>query len=503
MGEGNSSAPLFQITGNIKQQFNPFVLKPNAAINALSASTSRNLENASPQFFTYKNGDLSKHAGGATKLNFYPSSLDSIQFKEDISYKLLYARSYKTPESSLSQSSITISDILNAIPGIQIREFLPDTRLDQCINFYKDLVENMADVFKKDEGSDTADKNKEKKNSISELMGKILTVSQYTIKYMVGVSKPNFYDDLSLANLLKFSSYRDAIVKGDAGKYVMTFPYILYYKLQSCVTTNIYEIPAVQAEKRIITSDGGMAGWIDGGDDLMSAGGFRLSNLIGKIPAIGSIANMILGNIGVNYMPWWNAASGAKTKEPEISITFDLFNDTIDAAISNFLFINTIVPNNKWIQYNMFQHSSSLYDIKIEGINRLYACAGSFGVTYEGVLRDPPPTFYKNIMTYMNNAMDKTEFYSNLFKNKIVKIPDVYRVSMKFQSLLPANFNNYIFNYAENANHITKYEKTSYESSILAKALPNAIGSYIKRVGAVWNTGKEEAAATAVKQQQK
>jgi hypothetical protein len=97
-----------------------------------------------------------------------------------------------------------------------------------------------------------------------------------------------------------------------------------------------------------------MAGWTDGGDDLMSAGGFRLSNLIGKIPAIGSLANMILGNIGVNYMPWWNAASGAKTKEPEISITFDLFNDTIDAAISNFLFINTIVPNNKWIQYNMF-----------------------------------------------------------------------------------------------------------------------------------------------------
>jgi hypothetical protein len=89
----------------------------------------------------------------------------------------------------------------------------------------------MADVFKKDDGSDAADKSKEKKNSISELMGKILTVSQYTIKYMVGVSKPNFYDDLSLANLLKFPSYRDAIVKGDAGKYVMTFPYVLYYKL--------------------------------------------------------------------------------------------------------------------------------------------------------------------------------------------------------------------------------------------------------------------------------
>jgi hypothetical protein len=97
-----------------------------------------------------------------------------------------------------------------------------------------------------------------------------------------------------------------------------------------------------------------MKGWTDGGDDLMSAGGFRLSNLLGKIPGVGSLANMILGNIGINYMPWWNAGPGSHTQEPEITITFDLYNDNIDAAINNFVFVNTIVPNNKWIQYNMF-----------------------------------------------------------------------------------------------------------------------------------------------------
>lgn len=50
------------------------------------------------------------------------------------------------------------------------------------------------------------------------------------------------------------------------------------------------------------------------------------------------------------------------------------------------------------------------------------------------------------------------EFMNNIIENKLIKIPDVYRVQMNFQSILPANFNNYIFAYAENASHITKYK---------------------------------------------
>jgi hypothetical protein len=86
----------------------------------------------------------------------------------------------------------------------------------------------------------------------------------------------------------------------------------------------------------------------------MSKGGFRISDMLGKIPGVGTIANMMLGNIGVNYMPWWDAPSGARTAMPDIEITFDLFNDTAAAALMNFIFVNTIVPNNMWVQYNMF-----------------------------------------------------------------------------------------------------------------------------------------------------
>ena len=131
------------------------------------------------------------------------------------------------------------------------------------------------------------------------------------------------------------------------GYFVMTFPYTLYYRLQSCVTTNIYEVPGTDSNKHILVSNGS-AGWGDG-SDILGAGGFRISNLLGKIPGIGNLANMILGNIGINYMPWWNADSGAKTAEPEVEIKFDLFNDSYDAAMANFIFVNTIIPNNKWI----------------------------------------------------------------------------------------------------------------------------------------------------------
>jgi len=59
--------------------------------------------------------------------------------------------------------------------------------------------------------------------------------------------------------------------------------------------------------------------------------------------------------------------------------------------------------------------------------------------------------------------MNKGAFESNILNNHLIKIPDVYRVSLRFQSLLPANFNNYIFNYAENNNHIDTYYTHVYD----------------------------------------
>lgn len=59
-----------------------------------------------------------------------------------------------------------------------------------------------------------------------------------------------------------------------------------------------------------------------------------------------------------------------------------------------------------------------MYDVKIEGINRLYACAGDFNVTYEGVLRNPPISWIKHLVDkHANNCMNKRAFFNNIVKN--------------------------------------------------------------------------------------
>jgi len=53
-------------------------------------------------------------------------------------------------------------------------------------------------------------------------------------------------------------------------------------------------------------------------------------------------------------MPWWNGAEGNGTPSPSITFKLPLFNDTSESAINNFIFVNTIIPNAKWMQYNIF-----------------------------------------------------------------------------------------------------------------------------------------------------
>ena len=60
-------------------------------------------------------------------IKFYPSSLDNVKINDDISLKLLYGADNS---GILTPSSITMQSLLDHIPGVQIREFLPDTRLD-------------------------------------------------------------------------------------------------------------------------------------------------------------------------------------------------------------------------------------------------------------------------------------------------------------------------------------------------------------------------------------
>ena len=490
MAGNNDSVSPFSIPGNIKQRFLPFVINPSAKINDFgSNSTTFNdsvASTASPQLFTYKNTGILD--GGTMCLGFYPAtscpSQDDTEqvynrsgLDKDISFKLLYENDDK------STKKLTIDDIISTIPGISIREFLPDTRLDQCINFFKDLFGKTADLVT--QASEVEGKNQSEKNAT--LMKKIWACAQYTIGYMTGMYEKSFLSDVfgnDTSGAFR-KGHLNLNSKSKIVQYIHDFPYTLYYRLQSCTTTNIYEVPAMCDGKPIMSSDG-IPGWGDG-SDIMGAGGFRVSGLLKKIPVIGKIAEMMLGNIGINYMPWWNAESGAKVAAPQITVKFDLFNDNVFKAVQNFVFVNTLVPSNRWVQYNMFQHSSNLYDVKIEGLNRLFACAASFEVTYEGVLRNPPDKFLDVLKAHINTALfSPSDLISFIKANNLIKIPDIYRVNMTFKSLLPSNFNNFLFTYSQNVNHIVSYDK-GVKDNTFGKQLRAGVEKFAGEIVNVWN----------------
>lgn len=89
---------------------------------------------------------------GTGKLNICPSSFERFMDK-DISNKLLFSKENKG-------KSVTFTDVYNSLPKIQIREFLPDTRLDQALNMFGDFIGKIMEIFNSSKkGQDTTTSN--------------------------------------------------------------------------------------------------------------------------------------------------------------------------------------------------------------------------------------------------------------------------------------------------------------------------------------------------------
>lgn len=54
---------------------------------------------------------------------------------------MLYNRN---ASGTITPGDISLESILNSVPGVQIREYLPDTRLDQCLNFFIKIFDKLG-----------------------------------------------------------------------------------------------------------------------------------------------------------------------------------------------------------------------------------------------------------------------------------------------------------------------------------------------------------------------
>ena len=121
---------------------------------------------------------------------------------------------------------------------------------------------------------------------------------------------------------------------------------------------------------------------------------------------LGKILSSIGSNVTFTMTPVWKVGEDPRTT---VEITLNLFNDTCDHALRNFLFVNTLIPQNMSLQYAVLRFPPCAYDIKIDGGRRLMMCSGKFTCMNKGVVREPSNLFFTKLSKHLNQ--DK-KFYN-------------------------------------------------------------------------------------------
>ena len=528
----------------------PFQVNPGAGINS-HYEDSPSVGGSPPQLFSFKESSRSQGAGGGfSLLNICPSSFKQFM-QSDIGYQLLY--SYAKSQG-ITQKSIDANSVFDNLPTLQIREYAIDSELDQLLNLFRDLV----NVF--NPGDKNAPSNSVKSDSTKgqTAEGAAVSESKSVADKIKGIwekitnkLKDNgFYDTICSAGNVDI--YTNNYSSSPERNKVLRFPFAVYYRLLSCVTTNVYEVP-VHPDVIIQSKSEGFEA-----DQYKVE--FPGQGAIGSIPIIGKVISRVMSTIAINTSPVWDPSKTTNTG-PTTVCKFKLFNDTVEAAINNFIFVNTITANNMWYNYSIFKRAPALYDIRINGVYRFFMCTADITIKPAGPVRKVPMSLLKQLFGKhsgnatnsgvaasasrkadknaeetqnaqdnaqkqanedLDNALDayydclyygdeisesdfsdavsnlqesenkldeakkqnkiaqeKKQNASNNMKNvqaasagsaadkELVSIPDIYDVELSFTSMLPNNFNNFLYVYAGNPD-VMQSDK-GYQSNIVVK----------------------------------
>lgn len=415
---GGNGAEFLKIPLNLKNAFRPFVLDPSNNLNQIQTDASK--ANGTPQMFSYRKGP---------RLGILPNSwgqnLNSA-LKNDISLKLLYGMD---TSGTMKNSSVGLQHLLEHIPMVQIREYQQDSKLNQIFSMFG-LIKD---------GFQAGKAAAEEAGGV----GSLLTDAASTLKINAGkwwntfkwitthtdVFVEKLVEGIPISRTVIASNYAGA--KDKVFMSVIKVPHLLYYQMISSLSLNVFELPFSGDFVREANGHGGWNG--DRGlKGIEGSGGGAFQKIIGYFG----------DNIKVNMTPTWN---GAPNEEgTNIEFTVNLFNDSVDQTCVNFVLVNTLLPAAMFSQYHIFQQSPSLFDVKVDGLGRFFMCSGSFKVEYKGVVRSPSNLVIDTLVKkHMNKAYGFTSDY--LRSSGLVKIPDVYQITLQFKSLLPNSFNNYIF----------------------------------------------------------
>lgn len=446
------------IPPNIKQHFTPFVLDPSQPLNmanievkapdGTSVVKSDDIEkavkdvNAVPQFFSFKSLKTDRENYG--KLTICPSSYMKIPGNlttDETSFMSLYS----STAGQITSDSLDIQgSILNNMPSIKIREYLQSAKLNQVMSLFSAISSGWR--LAQDHANSTS--------NVTELAEKIWE----TLKAVI-TSLPEIIKDSVKGVINQFDSPTEGMLNKTDDLYttfMLKLPYLLYYRLLNSYTTNIYEVPYTGNYE--VTSKGN-DGWVAGQQGDLTTTAFS---------ALGTFMSWFGHNLKITTTPSWGGSSSSTGSS--YTITFNLINDTVENSIINFIFINTLFHNNKWMQYHIYQHSPDLYDIEIAGIGRIMMCAGDFACKGIGAMKRPSKKFFDLLGTHVNTAVWKDTMVDQLRERDLVRIPDAFEVQLAFTSLLPDNFNTYIYKFAESSKFEDLRGAALYTKSVFEEA---------------------------------
>ena len=406
------------IPGEIKSWYIPFTLNKTG-----------------PSFYSFKkqSNDQKMFIG------ICPNSFQEM-INGDVGYKMISNFDDKKASSD-RKTEIDINTIFNQIPSIRIREIQQDSKMQDIASALKILSEG----FKV--GAEVA------KN--------IFTNFTATTNALSSTAGDLFEALLEPGEKLKFNYTQN----DDYDKLVLNYPYALYYNLIGSTTTNIYEFPCNYTElQRNINANG----WEYNEGDGMGFGDIGGSSILGKA------LNFLGSNFSIKLQPRWKSSD---TSPKTVTITVNLFNDTLNHALANYIMITNLTANAMSLQYGLYKHAPAYYDVKIAGFTRMFMCKGTINVSHAGQTRTPNVEFYKELEKYKNTYYKYEQ--NNFITNQWIKIPDVYKLQLTFESLLPQNLNNYVYQFSQ--NDLKMYKSYEHQSGYMELA-KKQIDSFVDKI---------------------
>jgi len=297
------------------------------------------------------------------------------------------------------KAKLELEQYLNYIPSLQIREYMPDPKLTQLFKWidafragFKSGQEAASEINAETFSLDRVWAGMQNiRNQINQKFQELTMDSAIGLRTVIAGLGPEHFQDMKFP----FGS--------DQKFAVLYTPFILYYRLNTTTTTNIYEIPFdINVSHNTLMHSDGTYGW--GAGDAFSAG---IIGLKGE-----SLASKILGlnTLKTNMMPSFNP--DGTTKGLDFSIEFTLINDTAEGAANNYIMLHNLFGNNRWLQYGFVQAPASLYDVKVPGANRYFMCKGQFSCTAVGGFRTPSNLLCNKIVESSSGKRPEETMYS-------------------------------------------------------------------------------------------